>query len=138
MPDAFLAGLDESRFARGWEDALADGTTLVGLNEDGLVDGFATVGGARDADPPASGQLWVLNVHPEAFGSGLAVALHSAALARLVEEGNAAAYLWVARDNPRARRFYEREGWITDGGLQDETFGGVPVPELRYVRVLDT
>ncbi len=118
MPDAFLAGLDESRFARGWEDALSDGTTLVGLSEDGLVDGFATVGSARDADPPASAQLWVLNVHPEAFGSGLATVLHSAALAHLVEQGHEAAYLWVASDNPRARRFYEREGWAPTAGYR--------------------
>lgn len=136
MPDAFLAGLDETRFAKGWEGALADGVTFVALGGDDRIDGFATVGHARDPDAPTSGQLWVLNLHPDAFGTGLATSLHSAALARLVADGHDDAYLWVARDNARARRFYEREGWAHDGGAQDELFGGAVVPEVRYTRRL--
>lgn len=136
MPDAYLAGLDEARFARGWESALGDGMTFVGISDDGRIDGFATAGAARDSDPPCTGQLWVLNLHPEAFGSGLANALHTAATAWLVGDGHEAAYLWVARDNPRARRFYEREGWSADGIAQEEPFGAVAVPEVRYVRRL--
>jgi hypothetical protein len=41
-------------------------------------------------------------------------------------------YLWVAEANPRARRFYEREGWTADGGVKIEEFGGRPLREVRY------
>ena len=135
MPDAYLAGLDEARFTLGWESVLDDGTTFVGLSDEGVLDGFVTVGDAHD-DGPATGELWALNVHPEAFGSGLGTLLHTAALARLAADGHESAYLWVARDNPRARRFYEREGWVADGGAKDDVFGGASVPEIRYVRSL--
>ena len=46
------------------------------------------------------------------------------------------AYLWVARDNPRARRFYEREGWMADQLEQTDRIGGADVVEVRYVRDL--
>src|SRR6478736_1330428 len=80
MPDAFLADLDEARFARGWVSNLEDrvATTLVGIGNDGRVDGFASVGAARDAVPGATGQLWALNLHPIAIGTGLAMPLHRA------------------------------------------------------------
>jgi hypothetical protein len=51
--------------------------------------------------------------------------------------GYPSATLWVLEDNLRARRFYEREGWILDGGRRDEAFLGVTVPEVRYRTTFD-
>ena len=42
------------------------------------------------------------------------------------------AVLWVLEDNPRARRFYEREGWDLDGARKEDEFLGVRVAEVRY------
>lgn len=135
MPDAYLAELDEARFSRGWARAIEEGvsTVLVGIRDE-VVQGFATFGDARDAQPVATGQLYAFNLHPVAFGSGLAAELHSVSLSMLAEAGHARAYLWVAERNPRARRFYEREGWAADGASQVEEFGGAPLTEVRYVR----
>ena len=47
-------------------------------------------------------------------------------------EGYPTAMLWVLADNPRARRFYEREGWALDGVTKTGKFLGVPVAEVRY------
>lgn len=133
MPDAYLAELDEARFARGWERAIDEGvsTALVGTI-DGVVRGFATFGVARDDEPVEDAQLYAFNLHPIAFGSGLATALHGEALDALGAEGHTGAHLWVAEANPRARRFYEREGWAADGGVKTEEFGGRPLTEVRY------
>jgi hypothetical protein len=38
----------------------------------------------------------------------------------------------VLEDNPRARRFYEREGWALDGGRKEEELLGTIVAEVRY------
>ena len=46
------------------------------------------------------------------------------------------AILWVLADNPRARAFYEREGWALDGGEKTDQFLGVDVRELRYRRAM--
>jgi hypothetical protein len=47
--------------------------------------------------------------------------------------GDRAAFLWVFRDNPRARAFYRRNGFVADGAEQVEDFFGGPV-EIRMVR----
>jgi RimJ/RimL family protein N-acetyltransferase len=46
--------------------------------------------------------------------------------------GYSSATLWVLEENPRARRFYEREGWIRNGERRCEEFLGVTVAEVRY------
>ena len=38
----------------------------------------------------------------------------------------------MLEDNPRARRFYEREGWDIDGARTEDEFLGVRVAEVRY------
>jgi hypothetical protein len=43
--------------------------------------------------------------------------------------------LWVLADNPRARTFYEREGWRAEGTRIDAV-SGVDVEEALYRAVL--
>ncbi|MBN9181211.1 MAG: GNAT family N-acetyltransferase [Microbacterium sp.] len=43
-------------------------------------------------------------------------------------------YLWVAGDNPRAHRFYERNGFVLDGAAHTEPFLGEQLTEVRFVR----
>jgi GNAT superfamily N-acetyltransferase len=78
------------------------------------------------------GELYAIYALPEAWGSGAGPALMKAALGALRDRGFATAQLWVLEDNPRARRFYEREGWTDDGGRREEEFLGVPITEIRY------
>ena len=66
---------------------------------------------------------------PEAWGSGAGTALLAAGVEELRRQGYAEASLWVLEDNPRARRFYEREGWTLDGARKEDEFLGV-VTEL--------
>jgi hypothetical protein len=51
-----------------------------------------------------------------------------------VAGGAPEAVLWVGRDNDRARRFYEREGWFAEGESRLSSLGH---PELRYRRRLE-
>jgi GNAT superfamily N-acetyltransferase len=67
---------------------------------------------------------------PEAWSSGAGAALMASALEAL--RSYSSATLWVLADNPRARRFYEREGWVLDGGRREEEILGVDVAEVRY------
>jgi GNAT superfamily N-acetyltransferase len=76
----------------------------------------------------------MLNADPTVFGTGAGPAVHDAALDRLAASGHRRAVLWVVRDNPRARRFYEREGWRADGHEVVADMGGATVVELRYER----
>jgi ribosomal protein S18 acetylase RimI-like enzyme len=137
MPDEFLDGLDQRRFAANWTSTLTDpasGVTQLVGEVDGVIQGISTVGPFRDRDAKddPSGELWLINVHPAAFGLGLANVLHRDALDQLRCDGHHRAALWVAEQNPRARRFYEREGWSLDKERRKDQFGGQAVVELRY------
>jgi len=44
--------------------------------------------------------------------------------------------LWVLEENARARRFYERAGWASDGTRKDELRDGRARHELRCRREL--
>jgi RimJ/RimL family protein N-acetyltransferase len=53
-----------------------------------------------------------------------------------VAAGYQAITLWVLRDNQRARRFYERAGFLPDGATNVlNGLGGII--EVRYRRVLE-
>jgi ribosomal protein S18 acetylase RimI-like enzyme len=42
------------------------------------------------------------------------------------------AVLWVLETNERARRFYEKAGWKTDGQTKTEERGPVVLNDVRY------
>ena len=54
--------------------------------------------------------------------------------ARVQVGGDEPAYLWVAEDNPRAHRFYTRNGFALDGATHTEPFLGETLTEVRFVR----
>jgi ribosomal protein S18 acetylase RimI-like enzyme len=130
----YLAGLDAAPRARFWRETLERGDDVLVAECDGRVVGFAGIGPSRDED--GSGELYAIYVLPEAWGTGAGRRLMTAAVGRLAGLGFAKAILWVLKDNPRARRFYEAGGWRADGEQRTETIGGVRVEEVRYSRVL--
>lgn len=141
MADSYLDGLAATTFGLRWEASLREGTTestvLVALSDDRVV-AICAVGnfrGRAERSEP-TGELWMLNADPSAFGTGAATALHAAALQTLVDQGHRSAALWVVDRNPRARRFYEREGWHADSVQRTDEVGGSPIHEVRYVRDL--
>jgi GNAT superfamily N-acetyltransferase len=142
MTDDYLAGLDLDAFGDHWVRAATEGAgpgrALLVAELDGQVVAIGATGEfrARATDDDPTGELWMLNAHPDAFGTGASGALHAEALRRLAGAGHHVAVLWVVRENPRARRFYEREGWVADGHETVADLGGVDVVELRYRRAL--
>ena len=42
------------------------------------------------------------------------------------------AILWVAEENPRARRFYERYGWVAETTRVEEVVPGARISEVLY------
>ena len=95
---------------------------------DGAVAGFIMVVGDEVE------QVYVASEHR---GTGLAAALLTEAERLVAANGHDRAWLAVAPGNARARRFYQRRGWI-DEGLFDypavTADGPMPVPCRRYVK----
>jgi ribosomal protein S18 acetylase RimI-like enzyme len=107
-------------------------STFVAQDREAVI-GFASVGPSRDAR--GLGELYAIYVDPAAWSTGAGRALIERAEERLAADYEAAT-LWVLEDNPRARAFYERAGWVPDGARKAEERWGVRAPEVRYRREL--
>ncbi len=135
MPQSILDGLDPDRAAGWWHRVIAGGTDGEAPGEvwvaerDGVVVGFAWASTSRDEEaPPAARELHAIYILARQYGSGAGQALLDAAV------GQQPASLWILEDNPRARAFYERNGFRADGTVQDDDRWGEPVREVRLVR----
>jgi RimJ/RimL family protein N-acetyltransferase len=130
FPPEVLAAITVDEREALWRRLLADEDVQVWVAEaeDDVV-GFASAGEARDEEDVA--ELYAIYVLPDAWGGGAAHELMHAVIGWFLAEEYTTAVLWVLADNPRARRFYEREGWRADGE-RVETIRGVAVQETRY------
>lgn len=97
---------------------------------DGEVVGIAVALLRPDSE---SVELKDLYVVPTAWGTGIARKLMNASLAS-VAGGATDSFLWVGEENRRARRFYEREGWSSDGASRKSQLGP---SEVRYRRRIE-
>lgn len=110
-----------------WREAVADESGDVIVAERG--DRIVGVAAAKE------GWLNGLYVLPKEWGSGVAGRLHDEALRKLADAGATTARLWVLEDNTRARRFYERRGWHTDGSERMVPFPPHPL-DVGYTKEL--
>jgi ribosomal protein S18 acetylase RimI-like enzyme len=116
--------VDEAGLVVGWArygtDSADDGGGTDGT--DGT--GEAVAGGAGEA-----GHLASLYVHPSTAGAGVGSRLLHHALDAMPDRE---VTLWVFAGNRRARRFYERAGFVADGAeLTDPRWR---TPQVRYRR----
>ena len=130
MPQEVLDGLDVEERARSWKHWIGVETTRQFVAErSGFGVGFASVGPCRHEEE--SGEVYAIYVRPAAWGTGSGWALMDAAVEWLAERWPQA-ILWVAEENPRARRFYERYGWVAESTRVEEVVPGASVPEVLY------
>lgn len=139
LPPAVLDGLSVAQRARHWRRVLSPGSPdrVVVAEDAGRVVGFAHVGPAHDADVgPGTGQLHTIYLVPDQWGAGTGRLVHDAGLARLGDAGSDRAVLWMLSTNARAAAFYERRGWVRDGRIRVQQFGGAVVIDHRWARIL--
>lgn len=124
---------DEHPFPRDtlrsrWRDEIADPgvNTYVITDEDQMV-GFAAT---RDDE------LLHFGTAVRTWGTGLAAEAHDILVGQLAAEGVAVARLRVFEENRRARRFYEKLGWLPTGNTSRTSFPPHPVlvEYRRYTR----
>lgn len=133
LPDGFFSSEFIAGRRRMWTSITTTSRPgrVVRLAELGRrVVGFAVAGPVDPADAsdaPRPLQLFSIYLDDAEHGSGAGQALLDAVLAE------APAFLWVAERNPRARAFYQRNGFRLDGGrhVDDAT---PELVELRMVR----
>lgn len=132
---ADLDGLTLWRLTRRWRQSLR-GVAVAEV--DGRVEGFVLIGPTRDADmADFAGEIFMLYVHPTAWGHGVGRALLDAAAATLARRGHRWLVLWVLAENTAAQGFYRRMGMARDGKTRlDRSSLGAP-RVLRYAKALN-
>lgn len=140
MPQGFLDAMDvaeETEFRRDrFTRADAAVVNLV-AERDGAVLGWAAHGPYRDGElRTVDAELYAIYLDPDQYGRGIGHALLQEAIRRCTAAGHPRMYLWVLKGNTRARAFYERAGFRSDGAEEPFEVDGVPVPEVRYARAL--
>jgi GNAT superfamily N-acetyltransferase len=130
-PPSFEAEVEHLR------EALVDPDVccLIAESEEALV-GQITVLPARRAPHPVEdlslAHISNLFVRRDHWGVGLAGELHRAAVEAAGARGFTELRLFVAAGQARARRFYEREGWLPASVPFDDPIPGLTMIEYRY------
>jgi GNAT superfamily N-acetyltransferase len=110
-----------------WRRWINEGRPIIVAVDSGHVVGFSVAGIATEPDIDIDFQLYAINVRQTYWGTGVARRLHDRSV------GNRAAFLWVLRDNPRARAFYARNGYRLDGAEKlEEDFGATIIRMVRH------
>ena len=135
LPGPALAGMKPEDREPLWRPRLsATSTHRIWIAEGearGL--GFAAWGPPSDVDlDQRTVELHALYLERDASGTGIAQRLVDASLREMREEGYAHSVLWVLKDNPRARCFYERAGWSMDGSSKAINRCGKDLESIRY------
>lgn len=128
VPDGLTAARTLAAFHERTPLRVAD--TVVAVTGDGSVVGFVMVAGDEVE------QVFVARA---ARGTDLSAALLAEAERRVAAGGHATAWLAVVVGNARARRFYEKQGWVDEGDLAYEVVAGGETyvsPCRRYVKGL--
>ncbi|MCO7274010.1 MULTISPECIES: GNAT family N-acetyltransferase [Cellulosimicrobium] len=135
VPDSFWQTATLEERTSSWKrrlgpEAPPGRSRIIVAEVDDAVVGFGIGGPSREVGghaPVRDVELYALYVLPEHHGTGTGQAL----LDVVVPPGPA--QVWVAEENPRARRFYARNGFEPDGPRHADTrFGGIV--EIRLVR----
>ncbi|MCZ4101910.1 MULTISPECIES: GNAT family N-acetyltransferase [Streptomyces] len=138
VPQGYLDAMSAPEDAARRREWFAHDTGRVEnlVSADGTeVTGWAAHGPYRGDDAePGDGELYAIYVRPDRIGTGAGRALIGAVLARAADRDFPRLRLWVLADNARARRFYEKAGFVPDGAEQQEDYGDVFLREVRYVR----
>ncbi len=125
-------------------DGLSDGSWISAPDRPGcfsliVLDGGDIVGTSgccksRLADMDGWGEIVSIYLLPEYIGRGYGTPLLKAAEEELHKRGFEKIFLWVLEENARARRFYERNGFVPSGRYTESKIGGKMLREVQYIK----
>jgi ribosomal protein S18 acetylase RimI-like enzyme len=140
VPDSILNDLSVEAWTERWQQRLSienEAHTLVLAFEESVI-GWTTVGPARDPDCSVEDtqEVYGIYLRAEYWEHGHGTQLYAASEDQMRKSGAADAVLWVLRDNSRARRFYERQGYLIDRIQPERQQKLLQLAELRYRKQL--
>jgi len=133
-PEEMAAKTDIEKRTAAFLKILSEGMGQYYLAFDGETPcGLCTSRSSRDADLPDYGEVVAIYTLKEYWGCGVGKMLMNTALAELKRLGYQKVLLWAFERNARARRFYEKYGFVFDGTYKDSNFADKEATrEVRY------
>lgn len=135
LPDRVLDELDvdarHAHLVRKQSEEVKGRSMIVAYEGDEAV-GTIWVGPEHNDTDTDVGEVYAIYVIESRWDTGVGYALMQRGLDELRSHGFTSAVLWVIEGNERARRFYERTGWVADTAIKLEEWGDFQIQEARY------
>ncbi len=133
VPDEIVAAFTADKQAERFARAIAARREEYYLfTVDGRPAGVASLCRSHEDDEPDHvGEIYSIYFHPDFWGTPATQAGLEFCIKRLKFLGYSHLTIWVLCDNIRARRFYEKNGFVRDGRAQQIMLGR-PLWEVRY------
>ncbi len=119
IPQTYLDSIPEGR----WAENVDRFATLVCVDS-GRIVGVSSFCRSRSNRFDGWGEVVSLYLLPACMGRGCGRMLLTAAVSELQKQGYDDVFLWVLEENSRARRFYERFGFVRSGQRMEAVIGG--------------
>jgi ribosomal protein S18 acetylase RimI-like enzyme len=110
IPHRALGAMLGRRGGEWWANAVRRAASILVLDVDGAVAGYATVGRNRSRDLPQQGEIYELYIKPEYQGVGFGTRLFAAARQKLKSHGLKGLVVWALEENSGALAFYAGAG----------------------------
>ena len=139
VPDSYLEGLSVAKRELAWIEILKDQMRGVLVAEDeARIVGFSSFGPVRDEEENRllTGEIYSIYVLEEFWNLGIGRTLMENSLTALERDGFGSVKVWVLETNQRARSFYEKFGFKTDGLRKTEKREDFELQEIRYGMIL--
>ena len=135
VPDSYLEGLSVAKRELAWIEILKDQMRGVLVAEDeARIVGFSSFGPVRDKEENRllTGEIYSIYVLEESWDLGIGRTLMENSLTALERDDFGSVKVWVLETNQRARSFYEKFGFKTDGLRKTEKREDFELREIRY------
>ena len=131
IPHKALNGMLTRRGRDWWMNAIRRATSILVVDLDGEVVGYATYGRNRVRELPEAGEIYELYIAPQYQGVGIGTRLFSAVREALADHGMKGLVVWALADNAGAMQFYEGLGG-RDSAEGVEIFDARALKKIAY------
>ncbi|MBO4998931.1 MAG: GNAT family N-acetyltransferase [Lachnospira sp.] len=130
IPQDYLNSIPERKWVSNLDNP--DRKTLICIDDNSFI-GTSSFGKSRFEKFSDWGEIISIYLLPDYVGQGYGKVLLQATIWELEKLGYKNIFLWVLRDNIRARYFYERFGFLRTDDYLDDNIGGKELQEVRYI-----
>lgn len=129
IPQSYLDSIPAGQWASKLDTA--EMNSLVMIENDTFI-GTSSYCKSRFSDFSGFGEIVSIYLLPDYIGKGYGKPLLRAVIGELEKLGYCDMFLWVLEDNIRARKFYEKAGFIQSNEYLSDNIGGKNLREVQY------